>query len=466
MKFLTSKIILEEKNFSQQNLNKIADNIYETLTNKNKRIEQKYNEIISKTIEINEKTNPIMGRENPEFLEKLNQTIDYLTYNKNNPYLKRVINNESRKINKEKINFTLENLKKIRNKYNNETSEKSIKYNLENMENLIANKIPGKNTLESRLSILRSQLDIIKNKQISQEDFDKISYNYHKILNNRYLKNKTELSQKRNDVLSEFSKILEQRNKKQNKIKKKKPFSKLIPFMSPFILAGLITTINPQKEETTKYENTNSAWEVDIEFQEKKNNSKPNYTITGIPKHDSIYKARQLKFDSLFTEYANLNTPKNLSYIEFKAILTSIALQETSMGASRKAGKEKNEPGEFWLMGFTRGEQYPEKYKGIENQIKSASERIKEAFEGKQRFYPKTNEKESKEEKIKYILSVYNSGKDLTPENKMGQNYVKKVFPLIKGWEKYFKDKENLNYIWTDTRYSKQEKSQKRSKNI
>lgn len=433
---LLSKLFSKERINIEINI----ESIYKNIQEKNQRLEDRYNQSISNIIEITKNTK-IKSSKN--LLKKLNETIDNIQYNKEYGYLSKVLKDESRHLSKEKVEYTLSSLKKIRNQYPQEESEFGVKENIQNIKNLVQNKLPKKR-FDSRLPMLKNQLQIIKNKKISQEDFDEIAYNFKRLEKNYYLKNKEEYKEQRQEVLDKFKTILERRY---TKPKKRKMINYLragfLVIGSALIISSFVYAKNQERTQKEREKITEIKKEYNELIKErnkknvKKNTVSYQFLVAENEYKDSIYRQRYLKYKELFEKYSRINRPEGYTEKEFKAILAGIGRIETSMGTAKTAGKNDNELGEKWLMGFTAGERYPEKFAGPEKQIRLASKRIKDALEGKERYYEDIIYKKTKDEKIKYVLSVYNSGYGLE-ENSRGQLYVSKIYPYIKGWIEYF----------------------------
>ncbi len=376
-------------------------------------------------------------------LKKINETIDFLKYESKKGRLSQIINFQSREIYKSDIELTIEKLQNLRK--NNFDSNQYVQDGINKIKDSVENKIAGKNTYEVRFSFMEynlKKLNTIKRKKLSQRDFDELEYCKQTIEKNKYLKRKH--SQKQKEILKKFNEVLNKRYKEP-----KKNSRKIIKYVTISVLAlGSIFTIGEYNYQKNQEKILNKISEIKKEHKKLKMNNKEqkrNYQhlVAETEYKDSIYRQRYQKYEHLFEKYSRINLPKGYTEKEFRAILAGMGRIETSMGASKTAGRNDNESGERWLMGFTAGNKYPEQYAGPEKQIKYASERIKNALEGKERFYPDVIQKETKDEKMKYVLSVYRSGRGLKG-NPLGQEYISKIYPYKKGWIEYFNSKERI----------------------
>ncbi|KHO54938.1 MAG: hypothetical protein QT10_C0009G0020 [archaeon GW2011_AR19] len=165
------------------------------------------------------------------------------------------------------------------------------------------------------------------------------------------------------------------------------------------------------------------------------------------------------KYKNLFEKYSKKNKPSKLEEIEFRALLVAVSQWETGIGALKTCGSSGNEDCENWIMGYTKGAEYPSAWKGTEKQIALASSSLKKTFDNPEDAGDEDYKKcktLSKEAKIKCILSVYNSG--LTYEDSKGEfpsgirtinnkeyvvgwKYAEEVNLLKQGWQNYFNEK-------------------------
>lgn len=382
-----------------------------------------------------------------ESLQQINNTINYLKYNSEKGHLSQIINFKSREIYKSDIDLTIEKLQDLRK--NNFNSDKYVQDSINKIKDSIENKIPKKNTYETRFSFMEynlKKLSAIKTKKISQKDFDELEFCKQAIEKNKYLRKKH--SQKQKKIIEKFEEILNKRNQKPEKNKK----NRIMKYVAIGALAlGSIISIESCLYNQRNKNILNEISKLKNEYREFKTRNKKqeinyHHLVAENEYKDSIYRQRYQKYEHLFEKYSKINLPKGYNEKEFRAILAGMGRIETSMGASKTAGKNDNESGEKWLMGYTIGEKYPEKYAGPDNQIKYASEKIKNALEGKEKYYQGVIYKNTKDEKIKYVLSVYNSGKELK-ENPRGQTYVSKIYPYLKGWKEYFNKQNTRNKI-------------------
>jgi len=136
-----------------------------------------------------------------------------------------------------------------------------------------------------------------------------------------------------------------------------------------------------------------------------------------------VYRGRYEKYRNLFEKYDE-NPPEGFSKIEFRALLVAIAQKETSLG--------ENNPRNL-LMGYGDGGN-ERGFIGHENQVKSASETLREAFNNQNNLYSSCNDKQNLDDKKECILSIYNQG----IQNNDGKKYAKKVIEYSEDWEEEF----------------------------
>ena len=149
------------------------------------------------------------------------------------------------------------------------------------------------------------------------------------------------------------------------------------------------------------------------------------------------------KYASLFEKYSQENLPEGWDEIEFRAVLVAFSEKETSVGtAGNKCGLKSNDPCSDWLMGYTDGKKYPEKYRGAENQISVASRMLQTIFEGKNtQSYASCNDISNLQDKIKCVASIYYSGKPYDKAfNRKGKNYADNFMKAFAKWENYFRN--------------------------
>src|SRR3989344_4208074 len=165
------------------------------------------------------------------------------------------------------------------------------------------------------------------------------------------------------------------------------------------------------------------------------------------------------KYKNLFEEYSKKNKPSEFEETEFKALLIAVSQWETGIGALKTCGIFGNENCENWIMGYDN--KFQDSSKGAEKQIALSSNLFKRAFAGEVEQVPAYETKcsrKSGEDKIKCILSVYNSGLSyeeskgefptgVTADGKYarGWKYAEEVIVFKKNWEAYFKKTEFSN---------------------
>ncbi len=138
-----------------------------------------------------------------------------------------------------------------------------------------------------------------------------------------------------------------------------------------------------------------------------------------------------------FEKYSFENKPQDLSEIEFRSLLVAISQQETGVGtAGNICGAKNSDSCTDWVMGYTKGPEYPESYMGVEPQIRLSSKLLGSALDGKSTLYNECNTK-SGISKIKCVLSIYRSG---SPTSKVGKEYADQVVDFSQKWRNYFEN--------------------------
>ncbi|MEA3414128.1 MAG: hypothetical protein U9Q99_01220 [Nanoarchaeota archaeon] len=133
------------------------------------------------------------------------------------------------------------------------------------------------------------------------------------------------------------------------------------------------------------------------------------------------------KYKDNFKKYSVANLPKGFTEVEFRSLLVAISQQESGVGTSTTMGPNSDEPGIEWFMGYTDGANYPDNYRGVDNQIRLSSDTLERAFENNNKNYASCYTKTG-EDKIICVLNQYYGGKN---------SYASNVLEFKESWEEY-----------------------------
>lgn len=167
--------------------------------------------------------------------------------------------------------------------------------------------------------------------------------------------------------------------------------------------------------------------DVPVEYPEEP--EVPGVEIEGMISQEYI--SRYSKYQTIFEKYASENLPNGMETNSFKALLAAVATKESSMG--------EGSAGDIYLMGYDN--KHRPQYDGPENQVKYASERLKDALEDNMKYYKDCYCSMNPDycaigsKKIKCILTIYNMG---DVNNAIGKEYAEIVYEFYGKWRNYF----------------------------